>query len=64
MIEKSILAWVEEAQKWCKVDTASIARAVAEEYTLDQVRNALQRLRRARKIVFEGNTRQGYWRVV
>ena len=64
MIEKSILAWVEEAQKWCKVDTASIARAVAEEYTPDQVRNALQRLRRARKIIFEGNTRQGYWRVV
>lgn len=61
-IEESILEWLAEAQKWCKVDSRSIIIAHEELYNAEQVMNALRRLKRARRIVYDGPRSRGFWR--
>lgn len=61
-IEQAILEWIAQAQKWMKVDSRSIIIACEESYNPEQVRNALRRLKRARKIVYVGPRSCGYWR--
>ena len=63
-IEQVILEWIAEAQKWMKVDSRSIIIACEESYNAEQVMNALRRLKRARKIVYDGPRSRGFWRTV
>ncbi len=61
-IEQAILEWIAQAQKWMKVDSRSIIIACEESYNAEQVMNALRRLKRARKIVYDGPRSRGFWR--
>ena len=60
-IEQAILEGIAEAQKWMKVDIRSIIIACEESYAPGQVINALRRLKRARKIVYDGPRSRGFW---
>ena len=61
-IEQAVLDYLAEAQKWVKVYTDTLILACEESYTPEQVRNALRRLKRARRIVYVGPRSCGYWR--
>ncbi len=63
-IEQAVLDYLAEAQKWVKVSTDTLILACEESYNPEQVRNALRRLKRARKIVYVGPRSCGYWRTV
>ena len=62
-IEEDVLSYVAEAEKWYKPDTGSIMLAFEEQYSPEQVRNALRRLKRQGHIVYVGMRGFGYWRV-
>lgn len=63
-IEQAILDYLTEAQKWVKVSTDTLILAHEESYNPEQVRNALRRLKRAKKIIYTGPRSCGYWRTV
>ena len=62
-IERYVLAWMCEAHKWTLVYTEDVLRAFEEQYSREQIKNAVRRLARARKIEYVGKRSSGYWRV-